>query len=241
MIKKSEVHNILVAGKSGAGKQPRIDIIAETLNLKQLSTGTIFRECISAHKEGKNTKEAELGKIASEYMDSGKFVPDEVTNEMFEEYFKRHDYKGCVLDGYPRTVEQAKFLMRILAANNSKIDLVLEVHRDDENIISHLIHRRTCKNCKRVYHLIDKPPKEEGKCDDCGEEIYQRGDDTEVKIKSRLIEFHQKVAPMIEYLRKWGYPYAVVDGYLNPWSKERVKETVSEAMKTVIKEEVTQL
>ena len=231
---KANINNIIITGKSGAGKQPRIDVIADELGLTQLSTGSIFREFIKAYKDGKKTKEADLGKKAVSYLEAGKFVPDELTNEMFAEYFKRHDYKGCILDGYPRTLSQAKHLMTILEKNGSHLDMIVEVHRDDDDIVSHVVHRRTCKECKKVYHMKDFPPKKDGECDVCGGEVFHRSDDTEEKIKSRLNEFNTKVVPMLEDLKKQGIHFAVVDGFLNPYSKERVRETVLTALKEKI-------
>jgi len=229
-IKKQEVKNIIVIGKSGAGKQPRIDIIAEELGFEQLATGTIFRSVISAYKEGRESKEAELGKKAVEYLEAGKFVPDELTNEIFAEHFKKHNYQGCVLDGYPRTEAQAEYFMNLLEENNSRIDMVIEVHRENENIINHIVHRRTCKQCAKSYHLVDKPPKDNKFCYDCDGEVFQRSDDTEENVKSRLLEFNNKVIPVIEYLKTKGIYHAKVDGFLNPWSKEIMKQTVLDAL-----------
>jgi adenylate kinase len=223
---KHEIKNIIVTGKSGAGKQPRIDVIADELGLKQLSTGVIFRDILS--------KDTPLAQEVKSYVENGKFVPDKVTNKLFAEYFKKHDYKGCILDGYPRTPEQAKHLMKLLEENGSHIDMIIEVHREDENIINHVIHRRTCKKCNNVYHMLDKPPKDGKFCHDCNEEVFQRSDDTVEKIKSRLNEFHEKVVPAVEELKKKNIHFVVVDGFLNPWSKEKVQETVKDALKSKI-------
>jgi adenylate kinase len=233
-IKKHEVKNIIVTGKSGAGKQPRIDVVAEELGLKQLATGTIFREFLTAFKNGEKNREADLGKQAHAYISAGKFVPDSLTNEIFAEYFKQHDYKGCILDGYPRTVDQAKHLMKLLKKNGSHIDMIIEVHRDDENIINHTIHRRTCKSCAKVYHMLDNPPKKDNSCHDCGGEVFHRPDDTEEKLKSRLNEFHKKVVPALEELKKKDIHFVVVDGFINPYSKEKMKQMVRDALKTKI-------
>ncbi|MBT3582827.1 adenylate kinase [Candidatus Woesearchaeota archaeon] len=222
---KADVKNIIVAGKSGAGKQPRIDVIAEELGLKQLSTGTIFRDILS--------KDTPLAKKVKYYVENGKWVPDEVTNEVFAEYFKRHDFKGCILDGFPRTAEQAKFLMKLLRENGSHVDMIIEVHREDEHIVNHVIHRRICKTCGKTYHMVDNPPKGK-KCSKCDGEVYHRSDDTVEKIKSRLNEFHTKVVPAIEELKKNDIHFVMVNGFLNPWTPTKVQETVREALKTKI-------
>ena len=227
MIQKHEVKNIIVMGKSGAGKQPRIDVIAETLGLKQLSTGEIFRDILA--------KDNPLAQEVKSYVENGKWVPDEVTNKVFAEYFSKHDYKGCILDGYPRTPEQAKHLMKILEANGSHVDMIIEVHREDENIINHVIHRRTCKKCNKSYHMLDNPPKNNTHCHDCDSEVFQRSDDTVEKIKSRLNEFNTKVVPAIEELKKQNIHFVVVDGFLNPWSKEIMTKTVLDALGEKIK------
>jgi len=123
-LQKYEVKNILITGKSGYGKQPRIDVIAKELGMKQISSGSIFRDIMS--------KDTALSQEVKSYVDNGKWVPDELTNRVFAEYFKKHDYKGCILEGYPRTVNQAEHLMKLVEENGSSIDMIIEVHREDE-------------------------------------------------------------------------------------------------------------
>jgi inosine triphosphate pyrophosphatase len=225
-IPKHQVNNIIVTGKSGAGKQPRIDVIAEELGLKQLSTGSMFRDLMS--------KDTPLAQEVKSFVNNGLFVPDEVTNKVFLEYFKKQNCTGCILDGYPRTPAQAEFLLKTLNENNSSADMVIEVHREDEQIVNHLIHRRICKGCNKSYHMHDNPPTEDNKCKKCGEDVFHRADDNEEKIKSRLNEFHEKVIPTIEYIKNQNIPHAIVNGYLNPWTPERVRETVIEAVSQAI-------
>ena len=220
---RQEVRNIIVTGKSGSGKQPRIDVIVDELGLKQLSTGTIFREIL--------LKSTPLARIVKHYVENGLWVPDDIASEVFAEFFKQHNCAGFVLDGFPRTPAQAEFLIKLLEKNNSKADMIIEVHREDEHIIEHIQNRVICKECAKSYHLIDKPPKQ-GKFCECGAEVFKRNDES--KIQNRLNEFHTKVIPTIEHLKAAGIPHVRVDGYLNPWTKERVRETVIDALKTGI-------
>lgn len=222
-IKRRKLRNIILTGKSGSGKGVRMDILADELNLKKISMGDVFREMLS-----KNTP---LTKKLKSYMESGKFVPDELVHEIFAAYFKKHDYKGCILDGFPRTLKQARFLMDLLEKNGSGIDMIVHVHREDKDIIEHLIHRHTCKKCARIYHIQDNPPKKSGVCNDCGGIVAQRVDDSEEKIKMRLSEFKNKVEPMIDYLKKHDIHFAIVPGKVDPYSKAAIKKTVIDAIK----------
>ena len=221
---KHEVRNILVAGKSGSGKQPRIDVIAEELGLKQLSTGAMFRDILA--------KDTELAHSVRNYHDNGLWVPDEVTNKVFAEFFKQHNCSGFVLDGYPRSVGQAEFFLKLLEENNSRVDMIIEVHREDEQIIEHVQGRMICKDCNATYHIEDKPPKEGNICHKCEGKVFKRDDEKE--IHNRINEFHTKVTPMIGFLKEQGVAHARIDGYLNPWTAEKVRETVREALKTNI-------
>ncbi|MEF8836179.1 MAG: nucleoside monophosphate kinase [Candidatus Thermoplasmatota archaeon] len=257
-----DVTNVIVTGKSGAGKQPRIDVLVEEYDLEQLSTGNIFRSYLGSFDEydyegdisqfwnedeevfvsdeqiieeiGTDEEEVLLGLKAKYFVDRGKFVPDRITNELFESYFGKKDYRNQVLDGYPRTVEQAKFLLDLVEENESKIDLIVWVRNTDEKIIERTTKRRICPECGKVYHLKYDPP-EDGKCEDCGVEVIQRSDDTEEKIRARLQEFKEKTKPMIEYL-EGKIPIAEVPGHLEEFTPENVRRSVMEEVNQVWKE-----
>ena len=247
------INNIMVTGKSGAGKQPRIDVLKEEFNLHQLSTGDIFRYYLGkfndfgydedlseffdedseqfvsdekiTDKIGTDDEEIILGLKAKYFVDHGKFGPDNITNALFEKAFSKHDYKNQVLDGYPRTLAQAEFLLELLQKKETKLDFIVLVDNSDERIIKRTVQRRICPKCGKVYHLTYKPPID-GKCEKCGVDVIQRSDDTEEKIKSRLQEFQRKTIPALEYLKQQGIPIATVPGHLEEFTTENVKNSV---------------
>lgn len=258
-VDPDNITNVVVVGKSGAGKQPRIDVLVDEFNLEQLSTGDIFRSYLKKFndycypgnldvfwdsKENNfkpdykiiqqlKTDDTDiiLGMKAKYFVDQGLFVPDFITNALFESYFAKKNFRNQILDGYPRTVEQSKFLINLLEKNNSKIDFILLVDNDDERIIQRTIKRRICPKCGKVYHLDYKPPIN-GKCE-CGEEVIQRSDDTKEKIKSRLKEFKDKALPAINYLRDKGIPIIKVPGHLEEFTAENVRKSVVDQIVTL--------
>ena len=265
-IRADKIENILVTGKSGAGKQPRIDVLLEEFGLEQLSTGNIFREYLGIFKKtgyngsldvfyneqknnfisdeqileilkdslsGQNTNDVLLGLKAIYFVNSGKFVPDEITNKLFESYFAKSKYKGMVLDGYPRTVDQAKYLLELTGEKGTKIDLILFVDNEDDAIIKRTVGRRICPNCKKVYHVEFKPAKDGKYCTKCGAEVILRADDTEEKIRTRLNEFTEKCIPALDYLKSKGIPVYHVPGNLPVFTPEAVKESVLKALTDV--------
>ena len=247
------ITNVIVTGKSGAGKQPRIDVLMEEFGLEQLSTGNIFRSYLGkfneygykgnlkefwderkekfipddeiAEKLGISDRDIILGMKAKYFVDKGLFVPDYITNELFESYFAKKNYRNQVLDGYPRTLAQAKFLLELLDKKQSKIDFVLLVENSDEMIIERTVNRRICPKCGKVYHLIYNPP-DNGRCRECGEKVVQRSDDTEEKIRSRLEEFRKKTVPALNYLEEQGMPIIKVPGHLRKFTPENVRKSV---------------
>ncbi|MDA3863010.1 MAG: nucleoside monophosphate kinase [Deltaproteobacteria bacterium] len=253
--------NLIVTGKSGAGKQPRIDVLVKQYGLKQLSTGDIFRSYLSIYKKldlnldlekfwdeekanfvddskiidsiksgckEKNIEiqDALLGLKATRFVDQGLFVPDYITNKLFEAAFLKHGGKGLTLDGYPRTKAQASFLLRLSLNEGAKIALIVLVENKNELIIKRTVGRRICKNCGKVFHMEYKPPKDGKYCTDCNEEVIQRSDDTTEKIKIRLQEFKEKTLPAITYLEESGIPLVEVPGNLPVFTEEKVKESV---------------
>jgi len=256
-INLNNITNIIVTGKSGAGKQPRIDVLVEEFDLEQLSTGDLFRNYLTkfnnynyeqdleifwneekkdfiendeiVEKLGTADEDIILGLKAKYFVDKGLFVPDFITNALFESFFSKKNYTKQVLDGYPRTPAQSKFLLDLLDKKNSKIDFVLIVDNTNERIINRTIQRRICPKCKKVYHLKYKPPIN-GLCE-CGTKVIQRSDDTEEKIRSRLKEFEEKAKPAIKYLENQGIPIIVVPGHLEEFTKENVRTSVLNALK----------
>lgn len=195
---------LLIMGAPGAGKGTQAAFLVERYNIPQISTGDMFRAAV---KEG-----TQLGKAAAECMSAGKLVPDEITIGIVRERLSKADCaKGFILDGFPRTVEQADALNEILAQLGKKLTRVLNVNVPAEDLIERAVGRRICKKCGATYHVKFKPSKEEGKCDECGGELYQRADDTAETMRSRLSVYESSTRPLIDYYKAAGV-YSEVDG-----------------------------
>lgn len=189
--------NLVLLGPPGAGKGTQAERISEAYSIPHISTGDIFRENLK--------KGTELGLKAKEYMDRGELVPDEVVIGIVRNRLAEPDCaRGFVLDGFPRTVAQADALKEMLAAMGRGIDHVLNISVPDDVVVERLTARRTCRACGAIYHLIYSPPREEGKCDSCGGELYVRDDDREETVRARLREYEAKTRPLIEYYRREG-------------------------------------
>ena len=184
---------LILLGPPGAGKGTQANILSETLQLPHISTGDLLRGNI---KEG-----TELGKIAKGYMDQGKLVPDNLILDMLFARVSREDcQRGYILDGFPRTLPQAKAYDERLGEGVKTIALNLALSH--EEIINRLSKRLTCKECNTPYHLIHSPPKMEGKCNECGGSLVQRSDDKEEVIQERLNVYESQTAPLIQYYSK---------------------------------------
>jgi len=187
--------NLILLGPPGAGKGTQAQKIVETYHIPQISTGDILR---SAVKEG-----TPLGKEARAFMDRGQLVPDEVVIGIIEERLRAPDCQsGFILDGFPRNISQADALQSLLAKIGKSIDHVINIEVDFEELVRRLTGRRTCKNCGAMFHILFQPPKEEGKCDRCGGPLYQRTDDHEETIRTRLKEYEKQTAPLVDYYQK---------------------------------------
>lgn len=188
---------IIMLGAPGAGKGTHAKKISEKYGIPHISTGDIFRANI---KEG-----TELGKKAKEYMDQGLLVPDELTCDLVMDRIQQEDCKnGFVLDGFPRTIPQAEALDAALTKIGQKMDFAIDVDVPDENIINRMSGRRACLNCGATYHIVSIPPKKEGVCDTCGNELVLREDDKPETVKKRLDVYHAQTQPLIEYYTKQG-------------------------------------
>ncbi len=194
--------NLILLGAPGAGKGTQAKLIVSKYGIPQISTGDMLREAVA--------NQTELGKKAKEYMDKGELVPDEVVIGIVKERLAQPDCeRGFILDGFPRTLKQAEALDKILDELGKKIDAVINVAVPEEEIVKRIVNRRTCKKCGAVYHLIYNPPKEPGKCDKCGGELYQRDDDKEETVKERLRVYKAQTEPLIDYYSKKGLVYNV--------------------------------
>ena len=194
----------ILLGPPGAGKGTQAVRIVEKYGIPHISTGDIFRENIK--------KGTELGKRAQEYMNKGELVPDDLvveiaTARLLEEVCK----DGFLLDGFPRTVYQAEKLDEFLAAHGAKIDKVLDIAVEKEELIARLTGRRVCKTCGASYHVVNIPPKKEGVCDICGGELIQRSDDNAETVANRIEVYEAQTKPLIDYYEKAGN-IAHIDG-----------------------------
>lgn len=190
--------NILIMGGPGAGKGTMSAKIVEKFNVNHISTGDIFRSEI-----GNGT---ELGLEAKSYMDKGLLVPDELVNNMVKSYLDRLEDKknGYLLDGYPRTLEQAKAFDALAGNGELAIDKVIAMDIPFDVLAGRITGRRLCKECGEIYHLQSKPPMVEGKCDACGGDLYQRKDDTVESLTVRLDEYSKQTAPVLDYYEEKG-------------------------------------
>lgn len=184
--------NIILLGPPGVGKGTYAMILSKKYCIPHISAGDLFRDSVKNNTE--------LGKKVREYLNSGKLVPDKMTIQLIKERLKKEDCKnGFVLEGFPRTIGQAKALKEF-----KKIDIVLNFVASDEVIMDRLSGRRTCKECGAMFNVKNVPPKVEGICDVCGGELYQREDETPEVIKKRLQEYEQKTKPLVGYYKKEG-------------------------------------
>jgi adenylate kinase len=183
---------LILLGAPGAGKGTQALKLVDHYSTPQISTGDLLRAAVA---DG-----TDLGKQANEYMTAGKLVPDEVVIGLIEERLKEDDCQsGFILDGFPRTVAQADKLKEI-----TDIDAVVNVDVDTSILVDRLTGRRTCKNCNAMYHMVFNPPKQEGVCDACGGELYQRSDDNEETVTKRVKTYNENTAPLIDYYKETG-------------------------------------
>jgi adenylate kinase len=210
--------HIILMGPPGAGKGTQAALLAEQEQIPHISTGDIFRANMS--------QGTPLGKLAKEYVDAGKYVPDDVTNAMVKDRLAKADCRrGFILDGYPRTADQAETLAGMLRELDLPLAGVIYIEVPDHLLVERAEGRRVCRSCGATYHVKFDPPKEPDVCDKCGGEIYQRSDDTSAKLKVRLGEYHGKTGPVLEYYRQKGL-VKTVDG-------DQPMEAVTTAIKAV--------
>ncbi|RPF49310.1 adenylate kinase [Thermodesulfitimonas autotrophica] len=189
--------NLLIMGPPGAGKGTQAAEIVKELKIPHISTGDMLREAV---KQG-----TEMGKKAKEYMDKGQLVPDEVIIGVVKERLGQPDCKvGFLLDGFPRTLPQAEALDQTLKEMGIKLDAVINIRVPREKIVDRITGRRVCRSCGDTYHVVNKPPKESGKCDKCGGELYQRSDDTAETVNKRLDVYEAQTQPLLDYYGKQG-------------------------------------
>ncbi|MGB9640082.1 MAG: adenylate kinase [Anaerolineales bacterium] len=188
---------IILLGAPGAGKGTQAQIINEKLGIPHISSGDIFRDNLK--------NQTELGKLADGYIKAGQLVPDAITIKMIKERLSQPDCaNGAILDGFPRTPEQAEALKQMLTEFNAQVERVIYISVADEVLIERLSGRWICKAQGHVYHILYNPPKVPGICDIDGSELYQRDDDKIDTVRQRIKVYHQQTQPLIEYYQNKG-------------------------------------
>jgi adenylate kinase len=184
---------LILLGAPGAGKGTQAEILSKLMDIPTISTGNILRAAMKAGTE--------VGLKAKSYVESGKLVPDEVIIGIIQERLAQPDCaKGYILDGVPRTIPQAQTMEDMGLA----VDVALSIEVDDDVIVKRMSGRRTCKNCSATFHVVNNPPKVEGKCDFCGGELTIRADDAPETVKKRLETYHKETEPLKAFYAERG-------------------------------------
>lgn len=194
---------LMLLGAPGAGKGTQAKMLTSAFEIPQISTGDMLRAAVS--------NKTELGVTAKQFMDSGSLVPDEVVIGIVKERLDAADCRnGFILDGFPRTVPQAEALSEV-----TQLDAVVNIEVDEELVVQRLSGRRTCKSCGAIYHVVTSAPSVEGVCDVCSGDLYQRSDDNENSIRTRLKSYRAKTAPLASWYADLGI-LRNVDGVGDP-------------------------
>ncbi|MCD6382495.1 MAG: adenylate kinase [Candidatus Hydrothermae bacterium] len=186
---------LILLGPPGSGKGTQAELFENRLGLKKISTGDILRDAIR--------KGTELGKLAKEHINRGELVPDDIVVALVEEALKKTS-DGYILDGFPRTIEQAKRLDRILEKLGKKLDAAVLFAVPDEEIIKRLSARRVCPKCHAVYNMVTKPPKRDEICDICGTLLIMRDDDKPETVRRRIEVYRRDTEPLVDFYRDRG-------------------------------------
>ncbi len=210
--------NSVFLGPPGAGKGTQASALSAEFKIPHISTGDILREEIKAGTE--------LGKLARSYIDDGNLVPDRVAVDIIKNRLEKDDAKnGYILDGFPRTVPQAEMFQKILEDMGSRLDLVIYLEASEEVLVERLGGRRVCRDCGKIFHLVNMPPKTEGVCDLCGGELERRPDDQPEAIRHRFRVYQDKTSDLINWYERRGLLKRVPGDI--PWEEtyEMLRET----------------
>ncbi|NLM50095.1 MAG: adenylate kinase [Clostridiaceae bacterium] len=206
---------LILFGPPGAGKGTQAEFLSQTFSIPSISTGAIIRNAIR--------EKTPMGIAAEKYIDEGQLVPDEVVIEIVKERISEDDCKnGYILDGFPRTLNQAVALKNM----GEKIDHVIDLEVSDEDLIKRLSGRRECKSCGAPYHIKYNPPKVDGVCDKCGGTLISREDDDPETVRKRLVVYHKQTEPLKEFYKKEGL-LRIVKG------QEELADTKKEVLKAL--------
>jgi adenylate kinase len=205
---------LVLIGPPGAGKGTHCKTLSDKYGLKHLSSGDIFRSNIAAGTE--------IGQTVQKYLNEGNLVPDEIVIEMMTDAVRQNP--DCVLDGFPRTINQAASLDASLEKDGCSLNAVIELEVSDELVVSRLANRRVCPECGAVYHLVNIKPKVDNICDVCGSKLVQRDDDNADVISSRLVTYHNQTEPILDYYKNSGKKMVTVDagGKIDEITKELI-------------------
>lgn len=195
---------VILLGAPGAGKGTQGAMLADKHGVQRVSTGELLREAVR--------RDTPLGRQARQYMDAGELVPDDVILGMVREVISDEAGDGFILDGFPRTIDQADGLSRILDELGIRLDAVLVLKVPDETLVKRLSGRRPCPKCNAVYNVYFDPPAEPGECDRCGAELQQRSDDEPETVRHRIQVYERRTRPLIEYYEEAGVPVKYIDG-----------------------------
>ncbi|HJX70009.1 MAG TPA: adenylate kinase [Dehalococcoidia bacterium] len=188
---------VILLGAPGSGKGTQAEVLSQEIGLLHIASGDLFRQ---AEKEG-----TDLGLLAKSYMEKGLLVPDEITIQMLSERITSPESsQGFILDGFPRTLEQAQALDKALAGEDKAIDKVVYIKVSNQELLRRLSGRWICRQCQTPYHLVSSPPRVAGKCDHCGGKLYQRPDDTRETAEKRLEVYFTQTVPLIDYYQQKG-------------------------------------
>jgi len=187
----------IILGAPGAGKGTQADFLSQEMKLPHIASGDLFRQAAE--------ERTEIGLLAKSYMDKGELVPDEVTVRIILDRIEQPDCAaGCILDGFPRTLQQAKALDKAFEQKGESVDKAIYIDVPSEELVKRLSRRWLCRNCQTPYHMTSSPPKTPGKCDKCGVELYQRSDDKEETVRERLNVFFTQTLSILDYYKKQG-------------------------------------
>jgi adenylate kinase len=187
---------LVLLGPPGAGKGTQAQHLTERLHIPKISTGEMLRDAAE--------QKTAVGLEAKKYTDQGRLVPDDIILELVKERLAHPDAQaGYLLDGFPRTVAQARAFRKWLEAHGQTLDAVVDIDVGDDEIVQRISNRRVCPHCGEIYHLVSRPPKVDEICDVCGHKLAQRDDDRPEPIRERLRVYHERTEPVLEYYRKY--------------------------------------